>query len=524
MKKYIYFLLLTVLLTLSFSCFQLPSGETPADVLTLNGSDPFTLDPALAGDATSHDYIVQIFGGLLRLDDNLQPVPDIAHEWTTSPDGRTYTFKLRDDVTFHNGRQLKAEDVKYSWERAVNPATASRTAYAYLGDIVGVKEMISGKASTISGVKILDDYTMQVTIDEPKSYFLSKLTYTTAFVVDQDNVRTGRDWWRKPVGTGPFKFRLWERQKHLILDRYDLYYGNKAKVSSVVYSILSGNPMNLYETDKIDVVEVSLHDIERASDQTGPFAGQLRESPKLSISYIGFNAKKPPFDDINIRLAFSHAIDKDKLVSLAFKDTVMRADGLLPPGMPGYNSNLKGIKYDVAMAKQLIAKSKFGSIDNLPQLTLTTAGQGGRISNVLEAVVYQWKQNLGVGVKVRALEPERYYQNLHSEIDEMFDFGWIADYPHPQDFLDILFHSGTEHNYGGYSNAEVDALLGKAGREQDINISLSLYQEVEQKLVNDAAALPLYFDQSSILVKPYVNDYVLNPLGYLMLNNVSISR
>ncbi|MBA7691540.1 Periplasmic oligopeptide-binding protein [subsurface metagenome] len=132
-----------------------------------------------------------MFGGLVRLDDSLKPAPDIADSWQVSDDGRSYTFYLRRDVKFHNGQPVKAGDFKYSWERAADPATGSQTAATYLGDIVGVSEVIAGRASEISGVRVIDDYTLQVTIDTPKAYFLSKLTYTTAFVVDRANVASG---------------------------------------------------------------------------------------------------------------------------------------------------------------------------------------------------------------------------------------------------------------------------------------------------------------------------------------------
>ena len=132
----------------------------------------------------------------MALGDNLQPVPNIAQEWKVSADGKTYTFNLRRDVKFHNGRAVKAGDFKYSWERAANPTTGSQTAGTYLGDIVGVKEMLAGTTKTLSGVTTVDDYTLQVQIDSPKSYFLFKMTYPTAFVVDKDNVARGSNWWR----------------------------------------------------------------------------------------------------------------------------------------------------------------------------------------------------------------------------------------------------------------------------------------------------------------------------------------
>lgn len=520
---------LYILLSLLFLSTLLASGcqlgqEVPAaeGELNLYGIDPITLDPAVSGEMVSHEYIVQIFSGLVRLDDNLEPAPDIARKWEISDDGRTYTFYLRKDVKFHNGRQVKAQDFKYSLERACDPDTGSLTAATYLGDIVGVKEVLAGKAKEISGIKVIDDYTLQITIDAPKSYFLSKLTYPTAFVVDKENLASGREWWRHPNGTGPFKLKEWEENNLLILERNELYYGELAKVNSVVFQLWGGVPMNMYETGEIDVSSVDIEYIDKVTDKSGPFYRELQVVPELSFFYIGFNTTKPPFDDANLRRAFSQAIDKDKIVSLVYKGTVQRADGILPPGMPGFNEDLSGLNFDVTRARELIANSKYGSVDRLPPITITTSGWGGLISPALEAVIHQWRQNLGVEVKVRQLEPQRFLYYLKQEKDEMYFIGWVADYPHPQDFLDILFHTGVDNNYGEYSNPQVDALLEMANVELDKDRSLALYQQVEQLLVDDAACIPLWFGQNHILVKPYIKGYELTPMGYALLNKVSI--
>jgi len=499
---------------------------TPSEENTLNlyGIDPLTLDPALCGEMTSHEYIIQLFSGLVCLDDNLEPAPDIAQRWQVSDDKKTYTFYLRHDVKFHNGKEVKAEDFKYSWERACNPATHSLTADTYLGDIVGVKEVLAGRTKEISGVKVAGDYTLEVTIDAPKSYFLSKLTYPTAFVVDGTNVESGSEWWRQPNGTGPFKLRQWDEGSLLVLEKNDLYYGELAKVNFVIFQLWGGVPMNMYETGQIDATSVYIDYIDKATDEAGPFYTELQVVPELSFYYIGFNLSKPPFDDVNIRRAFSQAIDKDKLASLVFRDMVQPADGILPPGMPGFNEDLSGLSYDVTEARELIKASKYGDVSNLPPITITTAGWGGLISQELEAIISEWRQNLGVEVKVRQLEPERFLYHLREEKDEMFDMGWVADYPHPQDFLDVLFHSGAENNYGEYSNSEIDALLEMAGTEPDYDLSLALYQQAEQELVNDAACLPLWFGKNYILVKPYVKGYSLSPQGTVMLNAISLKR
>ncbi len=449
MKKLIYIFLVIILLGgLLAGC----ALEQEATTLNLYGIDPITLDPAVSGEALSHEYILQMFGGLVKLDDNLVPAPDIAERWEVSADGKTYTFYLRKDVEFHDGLKVKAGDFKYSWERACAPTTGSLTAATYLGDIVGVAEVLAGQAREISGVRVIDDYALQVTIDAPKSYFLSKLTYPTAFVVDKANVEKGGEWWRKPNGTGPFKLKEWQENESLVLERNKRYYGEQAKVGSVAFQLWGGVPMNMYETDEIDVTGVSLIYIDKVTDRAGHFYQDLKVVPELSFSYLGFDATRPPFDDANLRRAFSQAIDKDKLVSLVFRDMVRRADGILPPGMPGFNENLSGLNFDANKAKELIAASRYGSVDNLPPITITTSGWGGLISGSLEAIIQEWRQNLGVEVTVRQLEPQRFLYHLKKEKDEMFYMGWIADYPHPQDFLDILFTSRAACNRTRYGN------------------------------------------------------------------------
>jgi len=529
MKRIVYIFLSVVLLCslLIVGCqprqeVPPPSPPTEGEVLNLYDIDPMTLDPAVSGEMTSHQYIMQIFSGLVCLDDNLEPAPDIARDWQVSNDGRTYTFYLRQDVRFHDGREVKAGDFEYSWERACDPETRSRTAAIYLGDIVGVREVLAGETEEISGVRVIDDHALEVTIDEPKSYFLFKLAYPTSFVVDRTNVASGWEWWRSPNGTGPFKLKQWEENSLFVLERNDLYYGELAKVDSVVFQLWGGVPMNMYETGEIDVTAVSISYIDKVTDERGSFYHDLAVVPELSFYYIGFDTTKPPFDDVNLRRAFSQAIDKDKLASLVYRDTVQPADGILPPGMAGFNKDLSGLDYDVNKAKELIANSRYGDVSNLPPITITTAGWGGLISSELEAIIHEWRQNLGVEVKVRQLEPERFLYHLMEEKDEMFYTGWIADYPHPQDFLDVLFHSGTENNYGEYSNPEVDALLDRANVEPDREAGLGLYQQAEQLLVEDAACLPLWFGKNYVLVKPYVSGYELNLLGLAMLNTVAI--
>jgi oligopeptide transport system substrate-binding protein len=471
---------------------------------------------------------MQIYSGLVRLDDQLKPAPDIAERWQRSEDGKTYTFFLRQDVKFQNGKAVTAQDVKYSWERACTPATGSQTAATYLGDIVGANDMLTGKARQLNGVEIIDGYTLKVTIDAPKAYFLSKMAYPTAFVVDEDNVNSGSEWWRKPNGTGPFKLKEWKLDELLTLEPNESYYREPAKIKRVVYHlpIPPNQSMPMYEMDELDATSVSPAYIDKIMDRNGPFYQELSIFPEVSLFYIGFNANKPPFDDANVRRAFCHAVNKERIIKLTLRDMMTKADGILPPHMPGYNENLRGLDYDIAKAKDLLANSKYGSAANLPPIIITISGGGDNIAEYLGAIIQDWQQNLDMEVTIRQLEPEVFAQPRYAkeEADEMFVFGWIADYPDPQDFLDILFHTAADYNTGQYSNAQVDALLDQAAVEQDTTARFTMYQQAEQMMVNDAACLPLWYGKNYVLTKPYVKNYKLNPLGIPSLKEVYINQ
>ena len=527
-RRIVFFSLIFVLLLLPLtSCPSWWDDRLPVSTgqeLRLWDSGPITLDPAISADSSSQTYVVHIFSGLVRLDHELNTVPDIAESWEISPDGKAYTFYLRQGVRFHSGREVQAADFKYSWERACDRDTGSGTAATYLGDIIGARDMLAGNTGEVSGVEVIDEYTLRVTIDAPKVYFLSKLTYPTAFVVDRADVESGENWWREPNGTGPFKLREWKEGQWLILERDENYYSEPAKLEQVVFYLLAGAPMAMYEMGQIDVVPVDLAYIDRVRDETGPFYGESAATPELSLYYIGFNTAQPPFDDVNVRRAFCHAVDKERIAKVIFRDMVGVANGILPPGMPGYDEALQGLDYDVEKAIELIAASRYGDVLNVPPITITVSGYGNYIHSYIGAIVQEWQQNLGVEVSVRQLEPENFFYYLKQEKDEMFVMGWMADYPDPHNFLDVLFHTGSEYNFSEYSNLGLDALLDEAAIEQDEAVRLDMYRQTEQLVVDEAPCLPLWHGTSHILVKPYVQGYELSPQGVPDLSRVHIDR
>lgn len=479
-------------------------------------ADPPTLDPHLTTDTTSAGIVVELFSGLVTLNTDLQLVPDVAESWDISEDGLVYTFKIRPDAMFHDGKPITARDFKWSLERAASPSTASPVADTYLADIVGVQEVLDGTVTDISGVKVIDDLTLQITIDAPKAYFLAKLTYPTAYVLDQENVEAGgRNWTDNLNGSGPFKLKEYRIGERIILERNENYYREPPFVDTVFMNLAGGQSMAMYENDEIDITGVGLFDLDRVLDPNEELNRELVVAPPdFSVSYVGFNTNVPPFDDPSFRKALNRAVDKELIASEVLSGLVEPAYGILPPGFPGYNPDLIGLTYDGELARQLLAESKYADADSRPRIVITVPGTGGTIGLDLEVVIEMWNQELGVEVEIQQVEWATYLQDLNQNKFQAFaGLGWEADYPDPQDFLDILFHSESSINHGGYSNPVVDAVLEEARIEPDAAKRVALYHEAEKLIVDDAAWVPLWFTgERYVLIKPDVGGYRVTPM------------
>lgn len=478
-----------------------PMAQRSQDTLRLFGGMPNTLDPAMVQDTTSATYVLEIFSGLVTLDQELEVAPDVAERWQISADGRTYTFYLRQDAFFHDGRPVTAQDIKYSLERACSPELGSPVAFSYLGDIVGVRERLAGVAPTIRGVRVLEDLILEIEIDAPKSYFLAKLTYPTSFVVDRHTVEQ-EGAFSQPNGTGPFRLERIDRDG-LELARNERFYREPPKLERVRFLFGGGIPTTMYENGQLDIANVGLFDIERAQDPTNPLSGELVVVPALNIEYIGFNVTMPPFDDPLVREALSRAVDRDKLCQVVLKDMAVPARGILPPEMPGYDPSLQGLDYDPAKARALLAASSYGT-KGLPPLTLHVNGDITGLPRSTRALLAMWEETLNIRVEVEAVDWPTYLAEVNNSRYPMFLLGWMADYPDPHNFLDLLFHSESDENHSQYASDQVDRLLEQARVEQDLDERIALYRQAERLIVQDAVWIPLWHDRNYYLVKPEV--------------------
>ena len=504
-----------------------PAPARVSGELRLARGEPLTLDPALTTDATSGSYVVEIFGGLVSLDQDLNVIPDLAEAIptpTANPDGSvTYRFVLRPDALFHNETRVTAQDVKWSIERNARPDPfTSPTAPDYLGDIVGAKDYIRGRAEEITGLQVLDDRTIAITIDAPKAYFLAKLSYPTAFILNREQVESDpQNWAGDPIGTGPFRVQEWNQGEGMVLVPFPRYHLGPALVS-LVRIRFAGGGLTQYENNEVDIAIVGINDIERVRDASDTLNPEYVTRDELSISYIGFNVKQPPFDDPQVRRAFAMAIDKQTLQEVVLVGIGTVAQGILPPNILGHDENFAGISFDPERARELLDQSSYS--DRLPTIRLTSPGQGATPGIVVEAIIQMWKDNLGVQIEVQQEETARFYSDLDRGLFQMFDIGWIGDYPDPENFLDLLFHSRSLQNNTTYANPDVDALLEQARVEQDPSARAALYQQAERLIVEDAPWIPLFFGQSNEVVKPYVQGYLPPRIVIPYLRYISLAE
>ncbi len=486
-------------------------------VLNVLGSDPPTLDPHQTGDVTSSRYILEVFGGLLSIDPNLAIVPDLARDWTIDADGMGYVFTLNPDARFHDGRSVTAADFKWSIERAADPVTEAPAADVFLGDIIGASEKLNGESDSVSGINIIDDSTIRIDIDAPKPYLLAKLTYPTSFVVDRNNVETGRDWIRSPNGTGPFVLAEYEPGVIMRLERFEDYHLEPAYLDAVEFNLAGGDGLLMYENDEIHWGRAGLALIESLEDPSHPLRSELHLGPAdFDVSYFGMNSEEPPFDDAKVRQALNYAIDRDTLADVLLNNVVTPASGILPPGFPSYSPDLDGYEYDIEKAKRLLAESKYGSdTSTYPRITLTIPGSfGSPVSPTMEAILATWEEQLGIAMDLQQTEWATYLQDLRDRRFQIFGgLGWVADYLDPENFLDVLFHSESDNNHTAFSNPELDAILEKARVEQDQEARFALYNQAEQLIIDQAPWAPLWHSNGeSYIIKPYIKGLPLTPL------------
>lgn len=487
----------------------LPDGS-----LTLPGIEPLTLDPALSADSASSEYLSLLYDGLVRFDRNGGIKPAIADHWAVSADGKRYTFHIRANARFQDGTPVTAASFRYALDRATDPALKSPGAGTYLGDIVGVRTRLEGKAPTVSGVKVIDPQTLEIDLRRASSIFLERLTYPTADPLDATTVsQGGSGWWRHPNGTGPYRLESWSPGQRLVLVRDPHYTGTAVKLAKITF-VFDTDPkqyLTAYQNGSFDMVPVIPDALPLVFDTNSQLLADARVYDMPSLTYLGFNVRVPPFNDGRVREAVALGIDRMWIIHNVLGSGVPLATGLIPPGIPGYDSTITGYPYDVAAGRQLLAQAYPGGT---PPMVLLDSISGSSVVLGRE-IAAMLKTTIGVQVTAEPLQ-HRSLAGLRTSGGgqaQLFLTGWQADYPDPQDFVDLLYRTGSAENYGGFSDPAVDQLIQQASVAATEQTRIAIYQAAEQRLLREAAAVPLWYDRQYYLIHPYVGGVVLQPTG-----------
>src|SRR5262245_54664377 len=337
--------------------------------------EPPHIDPQRMADFGSYTVTSQIYSTLTILDDKLQIVPYAAKSWTVSPDGLTWTFKLRDNLVFHNGRKADANDVKYSLSRLASPDSRSPSSFLLLSDVVGFEAVNKQGEKELSGVRVLDPLTVEIKLQSPpKGDLATRLSHISMAIICKEAVEAGGQNWAEtqPIGTGPWKLKEWAHRSKVTYDAFPQFFEGKPKVDRLEMPIVQepATQLAMYQNGELDVVLVPLGDYQRLKVDPR-FGKEMKVWDRAQVQFLALNPRVyAPFKDVRVRQAFAQAIDKQKVINQVFHGLYIPAGGMLPPGIPGYDAQLKGLPYDPARAKQLLADAGFPGGKGLPPLTM----------------------------------------------------------------------------------------------------------------------------------------------------------
>ncbi|QTH46273.1 peptide ABC transporter substrate-binding protein [Cohnella sp. LGH] len=505
-------------------------NKTPQEFRFTLASEPPSLDPALMTDAQSSIVASGLYDGLTRLNPEGVPEPAIAKEWTVSDDGKTYTFKLRDDAKWSNGDPVTANDFEYSWKRALNPETASE--YAYMLFYLENGEKYNSEQATEDevGVKALDATTLEVKLASATPYFNSLIAHYTYWPVHPASVDGKPEWAadaKTIVSNGPFLLKDWAHGDKLVLTKNPDYY-NKDKVNfdTVTISLVESEStvFSMFQTDKIDWIGAQAGSV--PTDQVPQLVADKKATIKeiASTYYYLFNTKQKPFDNVKVRKAFAMSIDRQAIIDNVAKANQTPAFALIPPSINGLDGKSFREMYpdsgyfseNIEEAKKLLAEGLAEEgLDKFPETTLLYNTSEGHKA-IAEAIVDMWRKNLNVEVKLSNQEWATFLETRDAGQFGLARSGWGADFNHAINFSYDLIHPKSLNNDGQYENAEVGKALDDAIVAAEEKDRVDLIAKAEKiAIADDMAVLPIYYYTTVTMLKPGFEDVVSDYAGHL---------
>lgn len=521
------------------------AGKTTTTAQTIRydlGAEPKTIDPALNSAVESATIILNAFEGLTKMNEKEQPTPGVAKTWDISADGLTYTFHLRDDAKWSDGKAVTAKDFEYAWKRALNPDTAAEYAnYLYYiknGEAYNTKKATADDVA----IKVTDDKTLVVTLEYPTPYFLSLTAFPTYMPVRKDVVEANKDTWAtKPetyVSNGAFTLKEWRPKDRIILEKNTNYWNAKeVKLQRLEMTMIEEQTSRLaaYKSGQLDYIESPPNQevpnlLTKGDAKSLPYLGTYYFSINVTSGAAAVDAKAAKvISDVRVRKALSLAIDREALVKNVAKGGQTPATTFVPVGVPAgpnipefKNKDYYSPKGDIAEAKKLLSDAGYPDGKGFPKIAiLYNTGSGHQ--NIAQAVQDMWRKNLGINIELQNQE-WKVFQTTRSKKEYIIARdGWIGDFMDPMTFLD-LFTSTSGNNNPGYKSAAYDAKILAAKKETDAAKRAVILHEAEDILMADAPIIPLYYYTNIAMIKDYVKGTRKSILGFVYFDAAYVEK
>ncbi|MEO6883580.1 MAG: ABC transporter substrate-binding protein [Bacteroidia bacterium] len=544
MKKYIFYLACATVILMNSCSNPVVKKESDKTVFRYNELSGITsLDPAAARNFENIEADNQLFNGLVQMDDSLHVKPCIAKSWEIGQNGTQYIFHLRHDVYFQDdsvfpknaGRKVIASDFVHSFFRLYDPSVSSATTL--------LSNIDRGERSNYKGFEAPDDSTFIIYLKQAFAPFLSILTMKYFSVIPIEAIdRYGDDFRSHPVGTGPFKFKVWDEGSKLILVKNDHYFEFEGThrlpyLDAVSISFIRDKETAFLEflQDKLDLLSgADAIDKEQVFEHSGKLKNSfknkfyLQSQPFLKTDYLGILidpkfdiVKNSPLQKLEIRQAINYGFDRVKMVKyLRWGLGTPATAGFVPPGLPSFNSDLvKGYTYNPDKAKQLLLLAGYPNGKGLPEITLHTTAQYQDLCSFIQSQLAA----IGIKVKISVEKAAILSEAIASSEMNFFRKSWVGDYPDAENFLSLFYSqnfSPAGFNYTHYSNPHFDVLYEKSRTEENDSLRYADYQQMDQLLMDDAPIVPLYYDQVVRLVQKDISGLTANPMNLLNLKTV----
>lgn len=487
-------------------------------------NNPATLDPAYVQDQYGTAVVQQLFDGLVRFDPYLLVLPALAETWQIEENGKSYRFTLQKNARFHNGDMVSAQDVVFSLSRLLR-VSPSPAILPQLLKIDGAQAYRDLRTDKVSGLQAIDEHVVLIQLEEPHAPFLTALGMYQAKIVPKAEVlRTGKEFGRKPVGSGPFRFVSWEQNKSIQLERFAEYFAGETLLDKVEYRIYPGGEIDQIVTDfrngELDEMPVLGNIREELSSQKDL---QWFHRPALSLMFYGLKVDHPLLNNPEFRRKLSEAIDRKKLLSEVYNDQFEPAERIMPPGMPGVSQESKLQLPAVPETSQMdSSNSATGEKGGGLSLEIVSGSKSAFAQAELNFVRQAWAE-LGIDLAIRYITDwSEFEAYINSDQVQIYRYAWFADMPDPDSFFYPLFASNSAANYMGYKDEKVNQLILSAQGKSDPAERAEMYREIEALIMKSTPVIPLVYPSVDLVYKSYVQGAQPSALGshYMPLHRV----